>query len=92
MPLVTKNIVVGVSKAPTTKQEKQVVSKEQLSPKLQISGEFINQSAKPEPAPVIKKVEPSVLKDSRYMQKEDGELVRHINTKSQYLKDILEEF
>ena len=30
------------------------------------------------------------LEDSKYVQKVDGELVRHINKKSTYLRDMLE--
>lgn len=105
MPLITKNIVVGVSKTPTitTKPpEKQTAHKEELPPRLQIFGNFVNKSI-PEPTPepvrvvappvIVKKavvVEEEAPVVSHYVKREDGELVRHLNKKSDYLRDVLE--
>lgn len=100
MPLITKNLIVGVQKtatatAPTVSKQ---VTKEDLGPRFQF-GNFINQSLPPEPEkpkPVEKKIEKKVVQvpetrdNPKYLKKEDGELVRHINRKSQYLKDVLD--
>lgn len=102
MPLITKNLVVGTQKpitvtVPTVTKQ---VTKEELGPRFQF-GNFINKSLPPEPEkpkPVEKKIEKKVVQVQetrdipKYVKKEDGELVRHINTKSQYLKDIFEDF
>lgn len=100
MPLITKNLIVGTQKpivvtVPTVTKQ---VTKEELGPRFKF-GNFINQSLPPEPEkPVEKKIEKKVVQvqetrdNPRYLKKEDGELVRHINTKSQYLKDIFEDF
>ena len=102
MPLITKNLIVGVQKtatatAPTVTEQ---VTKEEFGPRFQF-GNFINKSlptpTEPEkPKPVEKKIEKKVVQvpetrdNPKYLKKEDGELVRHINRKSQYLKDVLD--
>lgn len=99
MPLITKNLIVGTQKpiavtAPTVNKQ---ITNEDLGPRFKF-GNFINKSL-PEPEPVVeKKVVKTVapIQETRdnpkYIKRQDGELVRHINTKSQYLKDIFEDF
>lgn len=95
MPIKAKNIVVGVQQTPTPKQESVTTPVSGV----RVFGSFINKSAKVEeqkpvtPNPTIKKAVKTVeepVATSRYIHKEDGELIRHINTKSNYLKDVFD--
>ena len=98
MPLFAKNIIVGGAVPPTTTNEQNT----NLGSKFKVFGGFINKS-QPEPIQkeIIepkktnfvekKKIEAGETKDkSKYLHKQDGDLIRHINKKSDYLRDILE--
>ena len=80
MAIKAKNMNVGGVNPPTPVKETRPVS--------------VNSFASLRPA--IKEAEPvkSVSKEideePKYIQKTDGELVRHINKKSSYLRDMLE--
>lgn len=87
MPIFAKNITVGGKKSPTVTESK--------PPSVNTAGaktfEEVKKQAKRN-KPVVDKVEPPQQKiHKKYVHKEDGELVRQINTKSQYLKDIFED-
>lgn len=87
MPIFAKNITVGGKKSPTVTEPK--------PPSVNTAGaktfeEVKRQAKRNKP---VKKVEPPPQEiHKKYIHKEDGELVRQINTKSQYLKDIFEDF
>lgn len=82
MPIKAKNIIV-VGVEPTTipeipKEEKVVQSFSEIK-KIAKNQNYVTKQ---------KTVE--VVEPSRYVEKTDGVLVRHINTKSNYLKDVLD--
>jgi hypothetical protein len=95
MPLITDKLIVGVEEiaTPVASPPPPVIrqmTKEETNPRLSF-GNFINLSAKPEePAKVVKEV--NSLPADKYLKKRDGELVRHINRKSHYLRDVFEDF
>lgn len=77
MPIFAKIIKVGDEQSPTQpKEEKPIKTFFNLR---DIIGKLTNN-----PSPEIK-VEPS-----KYVKKQDGDLIRHINTKSSYQKDMLD--
>lgn len=77
MALIAKNIKVGVDKAPTkSKEESQPKSFSEIK---NVIGNTTNKNS-----PEIKD------KPSKYVKKKDGDLVRHINIKSSYQKDMLD--
>jgi hypothetical protein len=84
MPLFAKNIIVGDKKSPTV-----VNQNDGIGSKLTFFGKNTNQSE-----PVQKRIKmPEVVEtkdESKYLYKQDGDLIRHINKKSDYLRDILE--
>lgn len=77
MPIFAKNMIVGAKKAPTVpeKENKQVKTLETV--KLEAKKKIIIQEELPSED------------EKKYIYKEDGVLVRHINTKSHYLRDVL---
>ena len=81
MPIKAKNIIVG-GNSPTIvekpKEEKVVQSFSEIK-------NVINKSVYVAKQKIVEEIEPS-----RYVEKTDGVLVRQINTKSSYLKDILD--
>ena len=85
MPIFAKIIKVGDEQSPTQpKEEKPIKTFFNLR---DIIGKLTNNPSpviKGEPSPEIK-VEPS-----KYVKKQDGDLIRHINTKSSYQKDMLD--
>ena len=94
MPIKANNIVVGRKSLPTAPKEK-VEPKQVFGIKLY--GNLVNKSEpekpslkKPEPKPEPIKVIRTVVEEepSRYIEKKDGELIRNINTKSHYLRDM----
>jgi hypothetical protein len=101
MPLITDKLIVGVEEiaTPVASPPPPVIrqmTKEETNPRLSF-GNFINLSAKQEePAKVVKEVkkvtENIPLPADKYLKKRDGELVRHINRKSHYLRDVFEDF
>ena len=98
MPLIAGNLIVGGKEtaapvvAPPSPIIKQTTNKES-NPSF-LFGNFIDLSAKPEDPKIVKAsvqvTSPQPVE--KYLKKEDGELVRHINKKSQYLKDVFEDF
>ena len=103
MPIKANNIIVGGQKLPTNLKEK---PEPKQAFGIKFYGDFINKSESkklsppPEPIKVSKtivvetpiKVLRTVVEEepSRYVEKKDGELIRNINTRSHYLRDILE--
>ena len=103
MPIKANNIIVGGQKLPTNLKEK---PEPKQAFGIKFYGDFINTSESeklpppPEPIKVSKtivvetpiKVLRTVVEEepSRYVEKKDGELIRNINTRSHYLRDILE--
>ena len=90
MPIKANNIVVGGVKPPTEEKK----NKNSIHEKLKtLSFQDVRAQAveevKKEKQKVTKPVEVTEEKP-RYLEKEDGELVRHINTKSHYLRDMFE--
>jgi hypothetical protein len=98
MPIFAKNIIVGGTAPPTVVNEQST----NIGPKFKVFGKFINKS---EPEPIQKEIfepkKPEVIEkkkievvevkdESKYLYKQDGDLIRHINKKSSYLRDILE--
>lgn len=91
MPIIASNIIVGGQKPPTNLKEKP-------EPKqafgLKFYGDFINKSESeklsltPEPIKVLRTVVEE--EPSRYVEKKDGELIRNINTRSHYLRDMVD--
>jgi hypothetical protein len=77
MPIIAKNIKVGAEQAPTQpKEEKPLKSFSDLK---NVFGKLTN------------KLSPEIKDEpSKYVKKKDGDLVRHINTKSSYQKDMLD--
>jgi hypothetical protein len=90
MPLITKNIVVGVSTPTTpTKKEESVPA-----PRFQVLGNFVNLSEPEKPvAPPVPEKKPTTIVQNRphIIHKEDGELIRKINLRSPYMRDMLED-
>lgn len=85
MPIKAKNIIVGGETPPTVP----VIPKEEKV--VQSFSEIRNNTVKPVYAVKQKSVEVvEDVKSSKYIEKTDGVLVRHINTKSNYLKDVLD--
>lgn len=84
MPIITKNMNVGGAPPTPVKETKpvSVTTFASLRPAIK----------EPEPAkPVLKQiVEEPKVEEPKYIQKTDGELIRHINKKSPYLRDMLE--
>lgn len=82
MPIKAKNIIVGGETPPTIpkihKEEKVVQSFSEVK-------KIANKPVYVAKEKLVEEIEPS-----RYLEKTDGVLVRHINTKSNYLKDILD--
>ena len=82
MPIFAKNFTVGVAKtAPTD---------EKNGTQLKTISELL---LKDQSQQKVKKVnlDPQVTKElPKYVAKEDGELTRKINTKSQYMRDIFD--
>lgn len=77
MAIIAKNIVVaGQEKAPATTQNKVTLTSDQFKKIL---------TNEPETVVATVKV---VEKPAKYIKKIDGELVRQINTKSEYLRDM----
>jgi hypothetical protein len=78
MPIIANNIVVGGVKSPTGEKKKEETKTVSF------------RDVKIQAIEKIKKAESekTTEENSRYMEKEDGELIRHINTKSHYLKDM----
>lgn len=90
MAIKANNIIVGGKSLPTEPKEK-VIPKPTFGIKLY--GNLVNKS-EPE-KPLLKnleqiKVNRIVVEEepSRYVEKKDGELIRNINTKSHYLRDM----
>ena len=102
MPLITDNLIVGGKEAaapvaaPPLPITKHTTNKES-NPRFSF-GNFIDLSAKPEEPKVIKKIIKEVVQVTppppaeKYLKKKDGELIRHINKKSHYLRDVFEDF
>lgn len=82
MPIKAKNIIVGGETPPIVpkihKEEKVVQSFSEVK-------KIANKPVYVAKQKVAEEVEPS-----RYLEKADGVLIRHINTKSNYLKDVLD--
>ncbi len=88
MPIRANNIVVGGVKPPTEEKKNESSINEKLKTLSfqDVRAQAVEQVKKQK---VTKTVEVTEEKP-RYMEKEDGELVRHINTKSHYLRDMFE--
>lgn len=80
MPIFAKNIIVGGQKPPTVEKEKI-----NLTTFESIKAEAKRKVVKKEALPL-----PPIEKERKYIYKEDGVLIRHINVKSNYLKDIFD--
>jgi hypothetical protein len=80
MPIFAKNIIVGGNQPPTTEtkviEPVKTISFQTLKKEAVVKQKIVEELVEPEP--------------SRYITKEDGELIRQINTKSNYLKDMVE--
>lgn len=76
MAIIAKNIRVGVENAPTEPKEIQKTQSFSELKKGVVEGN--------------KKVVEKLEKPSKYIKKTEGDLVRHINTKSAYQKDMLD--
>lgn len=86
MAIKAKNMKVGGVEPPTkTKSESPPSAK-----KVNSFSELISNNRVQAPVKTIEKVEPIVEAESKYIHKTDGELIRHINKKSAYLRDMLE--
>lgn len=88
MPIFAKNMNVGGSTPPTPIKESKPVSgmsfkalRNKAAPKEDPPDD------PPQPTAAIKMAEEP---ESKYIHKTDGELIRHINKKSTYLRDMLE--
>lgn len=82
MPLITNNLVVGGTPATTPpKKEVTEVRQQKEVSFAEVKRQALEQIPK-EPEPVQEK----------YLVHEHGELVRHINMKSHYMRDIFEDF
>lgn len=88
MTIKARNIIVGGQPPPANlkKETKQAFG-------IKVYGNLIIKS-EPE-KPLLKTPEPTIInrtvveeETSRYVEKKDGELIRNINTKSHYLKDM----
>lgn len=87
MAIKAKNMNVGGEQPPTPLKETKPVSvvsftslRNKVTPKEQLKVS--------EPSISVKKMDEEPV--TNYIQKTDGELVRHINKKSHYLRDMLE--
>ena len=78
MPIFAKNMIVGDQKPPTIKNEKTNLTTFE-SIKTEARQKVIKQQITPPPE-----------EEQKYIYKEDGELIRHINKKSHYLRDVLD--
>ena len=78
MPIFAKNIIVG-AKSPT------VHEKENKQPKT-----FESVKAEARQKNIKQEVTTPPEDEQKYIYKEDGELIRHINKKSHYLRDVLD--
>lgn len=91
MPIFAKNKSVG-AKAPPVPVEENKHPKTFELVKLEAKKKLIIQKT----SPSVKKEEPSKKEEllekieNKYIYKEDGVLVRHINTKSHYMRDVLD--
>lgn len=96
MAIKARNIIVGGLNSPTNLKEK-VEPKQVFGIKLYGN---LSINSEPEPKPeksLLKNPEPTKVtrtvveeEPSRYVEKKDGELIRNINTKSHYLKDMVD--
>lgn len=77
MAIIAKNIKVGVDKVPTKPKEIEPV--QSLAEVKQVFVEGVKKASVEKPE-----------KPSKYIKKSEGELVKHINIKSSYQKDMLE--
>ncbi len=91
MPIKANNIIVGGQKLPTNLKE---IPEPKQAFGIKFYGNFINKS-EPEklsltPEPI--KVSRTIIEEepSRYVEKKDGELIRNINTRSHYLRDMVD--
>ena len=75
MSIIAKNILVGGATPPTSPQEKK---------QMKSFSELKDVVGKTNVSPEIKET------PSKYVKTKDGDLVRHINTKSSYQKDMLD--
>ena len=87
MPIKANNIVVGgVLPTEEKKNENSIHEKLKTLSFQDVRAQAVEEVKKQK---VTKPVEVTEEKP-RYLEKEDGELVRHINTKSHYLRDMFE--
>lgn len=75
MPIFAKNIIVGGKQIPPANNEEKPVVKKPVFGKVIVKSD-----------PVVQ----TEAEQTKYIKKQDGELVRHINTKSDYLRDVFE--
>lgn len=88
MAIKAKNMKVGGVNPPTPVKETRPVSSTSFSAlRNKVTPKEDPPDDPPQPNPVIKMAEEP---ESKYIHKTDGELIRHINKKSAYLRDMLE--
>lgn len=91
MPIIAKNIKVGGVIAPPTVENKASGLKN-LKDQIQKELELRNKEANKKDLSLrVNSASPQTTKQlPKYVAKEDGELTRKINTKSQYMRDIFD--
>jgi hypothetical protein len=96
MPIKAKNIIVGGNKPPTVSKPDRPSTlqliKEKALKQLEDQKKLEEKKKKEEEKKIV--VENKVLTDNeprpKYIKRQDGELIRHINRKSDYIRDLYE--